>query len=256
MKKSSLWLCAAGALVIAAALAGCGTTTYFAGRPLPPSGLTNRVLIAIQNPSAFTKGALQIVDAYYDIRFSYNSKVGSFSITGFSGALPITIQNMPEEELGAVYGSGDGSLTTINYAKESSGGAQSGLNGLSSSIFITRNQEYIFAASQSAHVLTVVDNISGSSYSLSLPGVYRVSVNPGGSAALAFVQNSNYVYYPRKLTAPQGISYSGGPGSWPKAAVDCEPLNNPGGACSRRRARTRRIPRAISTALRWPLTGR
>ena len=37
---------------------------------LPPSGLTNRVLIAIQNPSAFTKGALQIVDAYYDIRYA------------------------------------------------------------------------------------------------------------------------------------------------------------------------------------------
>ena len=59
---------AAAALVVAAALAGCGTTTYFAGRTLPPSGLANRVLIAIQNPSPLTQGALQIVDAYYDIR--------------------------------------------------------------------------------------------------------------------------------------------------------------------------------------------
>jgi len=59
---------AAAALTVAAALAGCGGTTYFAGRNLPPSGLTNRVVIAVQNASAFTKGALVMVDAYYDIR--------------------------------------------------------------------------------------------------------------------------------------------------------------------------------------------
>ena len=46
--------------------------------------------------------------------------------------------------------------------------------------------------------------------------------------ALAFVQNSNYVYYPRKLTAAQTTAFSGGPSTWPKAAVDCEPQNEPG----------------------------
>jgi hypothetical protein len=195
---------------------------------LPPSGLTNRVLIAIQNPSAFAKGGLQFVDAYYDVRHSANDKVASFSISGFSGALPTTIQNMPEEQLGAVYGSGDGSFTTINYQKESSGGNTAGLNGLSSSVFLTRNQAYAFAASQNSHVYTVDDRVGGSSYPLSLPGVYRTSVNPGGSVALAFVENSNYVYYPRKLTSAQTIAFSGGPSTWPTAAVDCEPQNAPG----------------------------
>jgi hypothetical protein len=57
--------------------------------------------------------------------------------------------------------------------------------------------------------------------------VYRVSVNPGGSVALAFVQNSNYVYYPLQLTAAQSVAYSGGSATWPKAAVDCEPQNEP-----------------------------
>ncbi len=104
----------------------------------------------------------------------------------------------------------------------------SGLNGYSSSIFITRNQTYVFAASQASHVLTVVNQSTGSSFPLSLPGVYRVSVNPGGSMALAFVQNSNYAYYPRQLTSGQTIDYSGGPSTWPKAAVDCEPQNAPG----------------------------
>lgn len=228
MKKRSLWLSAAGALVVAVVLAGCGSTTYFAGRALPPSGLTNRVLIAVQNPSAASAGSLTFVDAFYDIRFSYNQKVGSFSISGYSGNLPVTIQNMPEEQLGAVYGSGDGSLHVINYQKENDSGGEKGLNGLSSSIFITRNLSYIFAANQQATVLTVVDQTTGGSFALGLPGVYRVSVDPGGSTAMAFVQNSNYAYYVRKLTANETLSYSGGSSTWPRAAIDCEPQNAPG----------------------------
>jgi hypothetical protein len=215
-------------LAIAAALAGCGGTTYFAGRNLPPSGLTNRVLIAIQNPSALAKGGLQFVDAFYDTRSGYKDTPGSFSISGYAAALPTTIQNMPEEQAGAVYGSGDGSFTFISYGKESTNGSANGLNGASSSVFITRNQYYVFAASQSSRVLSVVNQGNGGSYALSLPGVYRVSVNTGGSVALAFVQNSNYAYYPRQLTAAQTIAYSGGPSTWPTAAVDCEPQNAPG----------------------------
>jgi hypothetical protein len=219
---------AAAALAVAVALAGCGTTSYFAGRTLPPSGLVNRVLIAVQNPSSSSKGLLTFVDAYYDIRNGYNGTPAAFSISGYSGALPITIQNMPEEQAGAVYGSGDGSYNLVNYAKETASTASSGLNGASFSIFITRNQFYTFAASQSSHVLTVLDHVSGGSYPLSLPGVYRVSVNPGGSVALAFVENSNYAYYPLKLTGTQALAYSGGPGTWPTGAVDCEPQNLPG----------------------------
>ena len=228
MKIRFLWSSAAAALTVAAALSGCGGTNYFAGRNLPPSGLTNRVLIAIQNPSAFTHGALQFVDAYYDIRSGYGGKPGGFSISGYSGSLPVSIQSMPEEQLGVVYGSGDGSLVPVSYAKENSTGSTSGLNGASSSIFITRNQEYVFAASQNNHVFTVVDHVAGSSYPLSLPGVYRVSVNPGGSMALAFVENSNYAYYPVKLSSAQTTNYSGGPSTWPLGAVDCEPQNAPG----------------------------
>jgi len=216
------------ALVAAAALAGCGKTTYFAGRSLPPSGLTNRVLIAIQNPSILTKGALEIVDAYYDIRSGYTGSPAGFSLAGFGAALPVSIQNMPEEQMGAIYSSGDGSLTLANYASEKTTGSVSGLNGQSSSVFITRNGGFVFAASQALHVLSVVNQNAGSSYSLTLPGIYRVSVNPGGSVALAFVQNSNYIYYARALTTAQTQAYAGGSAKWPRAAVDCEPQTAPG----------------------------
>ena len=221
---------ATAALVVAGALAGCGTTTYFAGRNLPPSGLRNRVLIAIQNPTAGVKGALNFVDAFYDTRYAYNNFNQTYSIAGFGGALPITIQNMPEQQIGAVFSPGNNSLTVIDYLKESSGGSPSGLHGLGySSIFMTRNQSYVFGTSTTSGALTVVDNTAnGASTELALPGAYRVSVNPGGSAVLVFVENSNYVYYPRKLSAQQTLSYSGGPTTWPKAAVDCEPRATPG----------------------------
>jgi hypothetical protein len=223
---------AAAALLVAVALAGCGTTTYFAGRTLPPSGLANRVLIAIQNPSSANPGTLQFVDAYYDIRYKYNSTNTSpaFSVSGYSGSLPISIQNMPEEQLGAVYGSGDGSLMLINYAKETSVGSAGSLPVPSSSVFVTRDQLYVFATSTKG-VLTIVDKstTNAGTYTLSASEqLYRVSVNPGGSAALIFAQNSNHLYYPRKLSSGESIAYSGGAANWPKAAVDCEPLSQPG----------------------------
>jgi len=89
-------------MLVASVLAGCGSTSYFGNRQLPPSKLVNRVLIAVQNPSSLTHGTLEIVDAYYDERSAYNGTPSSFSIAGYSGNLPISIQNMPEEQMGAV----------------------------------------------------------------------------------------------------------------------------------------------------------
>jgi hypothetical protein len=223
---------AAASLLVAIVVAGCGSTTYFAGRTLPPSGLRNRVLITIQNPSSSSTGTAQFVDAYYDIRYVYssNNTNPAFTISGFSGSEPTTIQNMPDELFGAIYSSLSGTLALVNYAKESTSGAVGGLSGLYSSVFITSNQLYTFGTSQTSNVLTVVDK-SGStttSYNFAAPvKLYRVSVNSGGSVALVFAQNSNYVYYPRKLTAAETTAYSSGSTSWPKAAVDCEPQSGP-----------------------------
>jgi len=161
LKKSSLWISASAALAAAVALAGCGKTFYFDGRVLPPSKLVNRVAIAVQNPGVLAKGALEIVDAFYDERSGFNGTPPSFSIAGYGGALPITIQSMPEEQFGAVYGAGDGSFTLVDYAGEKTSGNVGGLSGFSSSVFITRNRGYAFAASQSAHVFTAINQAGG-----------------------------------------------------------------------------------------------
>jgi hypothetical protein len=212
-------LCALSALACFAfiLLAGCGKSFYFGGRALPPSGILNRVLIAVQNPGALTKGTLQIVDAFYDIRHSFTSSVPSFSLAGYSGADPITIQNMPEEQAGAVYGAGDGSYALLNYGSEKQNTTVS-LPGQSSSVFISRDERYVFAANQTAHTLTIQDRVLGTSYGLNVPNIYRVSTNPSGSAALAFVQDSNLVYSVFKLQTNQKV---------PSNAVDCEPQNIP-----------------------------
>ncbi|MBW4043869.1 hypothetical protein [Acidipila rosea] len=235
MKKRSLLRisCVFGALIsLSFLLTACGKNFYFANRSFPPSGVINRVLVAIQNPSPLQRGALQFEDAFYDIRHSYDNKIPIFSIAGYSGALPVTIQNMPEQRVGAVYAEGDGSFTLVDYEGEKTSGSISGLTGLSSSIFISRDERYVYAANQSSHVLTVVDQVTKVSYPLSLPGVFRLSVNPGNTVVLAFVQNSNTIYSVVLLTNAQSLAaqnnphYNPGlPGS--TAAEDCEPQNLP-----------------------------
>ena len=190
-KRSRLvfWLVSTLSLAVSPLLTSCGKNFYFAGRNLPPSGVLNRILIAEQNPSVLTQGALPFVDAYYDIRHAYNNVNQVFSISGFSGKLPVTIQNMPEEQVGFVYSVGDGSFTAVNYASESAGTAIGISAGLAASVFIDRPRKYAYAANDQAHILSAVDLQANKTYFLNLPNVYRVSVNPGGTIALAFVQN-------------------------------------------------------------------
>ena len=192
---------------------------------LPPSGLIHRVMVVVQNASLLTHGEALIYDAYYDTRSSTAGQ--QYSVSGYGGNLPISIQSLPEEQAAAIYSSGDGALTLVNYQAEKTSGTVSGLAGASASVYVSRNLGLVFAANQNTHVFTIANAQSSGAVSLGLPGVYRVSVNPGDSAAFAFVQNSNSLYYPRQLTAAQGVAYSTGPSSWPKAAIDCEPQNLP-----------------------------
>lgn len=191
-RRSSLifWLVPILFLAVSSLLTSCGKNFYFAGRNLPPSGVANRVLIAEQNPSALTQGALPFVDAFYDIRHAFNNSAVTFSIGGFAGKLPVTIQNMPEEQVGAVYSVGDGTFAIANYATEKAGTSIGISAGLAASVFIDRPRKYVYAANEVTHILSVVDLTANKTYVLNLPNVYRVSVNPGGTIAMAFVQNS------------------------------------------------------------------
>ena len=108
---------ASAALAVAVALAGCGTTTYFAGRVLAAQRVDQPCPDRDPEPQRLYQG--RTADRGRLLRHPQRLQRTSrqrFPFPGFGGALPISIQNMPEEQLGAVYGSGDGSLTMVNYA--------------------------------------------------------------------------------------------------------------------------------------------
>jgi hypothetical protein len=249
-KRSSLYFVAVlgSVFLVCNVMSSCGQNFYFAGRNLPPSGVLNRVLIAEQNPSEFATGALPFMDAYYDIRHAYNASGGQLLINGYSGKLPLTIQNMPEQQTGAVYGAGDGSLALISYSQEKIGGSVSIPGGLSSStegvpyngVFISRDLGYVYAANPAAHVISVVNRNNGGALALNLPNAYGIAVNPGGTIALVFIQNATQaagqtvnvappqsfaVYSMVQLTQAQQTAATNNPNYL--GAQDCEPQKLP-----------------------------
>lgn len=176
----------------------CGKNFYFAGRPLAPSGVINRVLVAEQYPSGIQEGSLPFMDAYYDIRHPFNASGGQLSISGYSGKLPLTIQNLPEEQAGAVYNSGDGTLTLVGYGTEKVDSTVQIPGGLSSSaeaspyngIFISRDLNYVYAASPASHLISIASRGNGSALTLNLNNAYGVALNPGGTVGLVFIENA------------------------------------------------------------------
>ncbi|HEY3989749.1 MAG TPA: hypothetical protein VGM02_10660 [Acidobacteriaceae bacterium] len=224
-KRSRLSLAVAAFVAVAVSfiLLGCGKNFYFAGRTLPPSGLTQRVLVAVDNPS----GSLQFMDAYYDIRHPFNNPNGQFSIGGYTGANPVTIQNMPEEQTGFVYASGDGSLASISYAQEKLNSNVVAGGTIATSIFGSRKSDYFVAADQNSHAMLVFDVALGSQLLMDVPGIYRISMNPNATLVLGFVQDSNNVYTLIKLTLAQQTQYAT-KASWTAAGFqDCEPQTLP-----------------------------
>jgi hypothetical protein len=208
--------------VVTLGLASCGTRYYkfpqytFANRPIPPSKLDSRVMVALTVNGSL--GNLQILDGKRDIRSNIFDANSSFHISGYSSGLPTTIFNFPEQVLGYVYSSSDGTLTKIDYGKEAAAGSGGTLPSRSDSIAVPLNFDHVYAAASSIGQLVVIDNTSGRTFALNLPNVYSVAVNQGDTVVLAMVRNSNTLYRLVKLNANQPAL----PG-----AVDCQPFNLP-----------------------------
>jgi hypothetical protein len=207
-------------------LTACGQNFYYNDRPLQAGEEQNRVLVAIQNPTVITKGSLQELDAFYDIRHVYNSGALLPAISSYAGALPVSIVNMPAEEQGAVFNQGDGSVSVINYSTNTVKATLTAtqLGGIASGVTLSRDLRYALAAQQQNHVVSVYDSANGSFF-LNLPGVYRVSMNPGATVGLAFVANSDSVYSVVHLTPVQQQQAINNPNFM--GAEDCEPQNLP-----------------------------
>ena len=217
-------------LLVSLGLAACGQNYYYGGRVLPPSGILNRVMIAAQVTAlGAPRGQLTLVDALYDIRHNYKNTVAAFPVNGFNGSsLPVTIQNQPAETAGLVFSVSDGSMQAANYATEAATSffVAPATNAIATSIFSSTTRTYVIAAQPQIHALEMFDaTTSPTTFLLNLPGVFRVSINPAGTIALGFVQNSDLVYSVVHLNAQQQAAAVNNPHYL--GAEDCEPQNLP-----------------------------
>ena len=219
-----------GLLLAASALglSSCHSAQYYyykfpeytyAGRPVPPSKLAERVMIGVSlNGSS---GNLQIVDALRDIRSNVEDTIPSFAISGYSSGYPGTILNFPAELRGYVYSNSDGSLTNIDYSTEASAGSVGTFQSGSSAVAVPTAFTRYYGAEEAAGVLEIIDNTNGGIYALNLPNVYKVAANTGDTVALALVRNSNVVYRVFKLNQDQYPTQQAAIAA--TGSADCEP---------------------------------
>ncbi len=199
------------------ATTACGTSNYqfpeynFAGRPVPPSKLSNRVMVGYTTGNS---GVLQILDAQRDIRNNVYNANSTFSISGYSGNNPNLILSFPDELRGYVYSNAPSyPLTIINYGTESATGAAVTFSSPSNSVTTASDFGRILSAQEETGQLIVADAKLGT-FALNLPNVYQVAMNPGDTILLAMVRNSNSLY--RVIRVNEN-------GPTPPGAVDCEP---------------------------------
>lgn len=206
LSVAALWLCA------------CGQVIYkdpefnYAGRPIPPSGLLQRVMAAYTfNGSS---GGLSILDGLRDIRSNVQNTVPSFNIRGFSAAQPVQILSFPEQTSAYVLSYTDGNLVAVNYSSESSTGAAASFGAFARSAASSPDGARAAGAAESSGLLVVSGG--GVNLPLNLPNVYKVAMNRGNTVILAMVRNSNVLYRVVKLNITMTPVI-------PPGSVDCEP---------------------------------
>jgi len=210
-------------------LTGCGYRPYkttenqFAGRPVPPSRLTQRVMVAISQNSALS-GALQILDAKRDIRSNVYVANSTTTISAFSGQAQ-SIINYPEQTRGFVYSS-DGNVNTINYSTEAGLGPTTTSTGVVSSYFVPLDTQSVYTATERTGTVNISTpatasatvNSINTNLSFAVPSVYRIVANPSHTVILMMLRNSNMVYRLLQLNADQVA---------PPNALTCQPVNKP-----------------------------
>jgi hypothetical protein len=196
----------------------------FANRPIPPSLLANRVMVAV-TVNGNSTGSLQILDAKRDLRSNISDTKTSFSISGFSSGFPNLILNYPAEITGFVYSNAKGDIQIINYGKESVTGSAGTFPTLSTGVAVSPTFGHVYSAEESVGQLGIIDNSTGRTFSLILPNVFNVVANQGDTIAIAMVRNSNTLYRVVKLNANQYQTSTAAIAAL--GAADCEPFNLP-----------------------------
>ena len=230
MRRSRLVQFLLSAMLIAVSLgaSSCHSAAYYyykfpqynyAGRPIPPSKLAQRVMIATSANGSF--GSLQIVDASRDIRSNVENTIPTFQINGYSSGMPTTIFNFPSELRGYIYSNSDGNLVNIDYSGEAAKGPVGSFQSGTSSIAIPTTFAHYYGAESAAGLLEIIEPGGGGPYLLNIPNVFRVAANKGDTVVLAMVRNSDVLYRIFRLSQNQYPTQQAAIAA--TGSVDCEP---------------------------------
>ncbi len=205
--------------VVVLSFTGCGQVLYkapqnnFAGRPIPPSGLLQRVL-ATYSANGISGGAV-ILDGLRDLRGNVQNTIQQYPVNGFSGGSANIIFNYPEQTTGYIYSASNGTVSTVNYSKESVTGTAASFIANPGSVAASPDGTRFVAAIEAGGVLMISDK--NGTFPMNLPNVYKVAINTGNTVILGMVRNSNTLYRIVKLDATSNPVT-------PPGAVDCQPL--------------------------------
>lgn len=150
-------------------------------------------MVAVQNPSLGSHGALQLIDVEHDTVSNKQNTVHDYTIHGYNGSLPVTIQDFPGASVAYVYGSGDGSFTPADTATDAVGTPVGGLPGFSSSIYISADLKFVYAGNPNVNGgnLTVIREQDGYLTLIPEAAISKLALSPGGQTLLFFTANAN-----------------------------------------------------------------
>lgn len=184
----------------------------FAGRPIPPSRLLQRVMASYTNGGS--SGGALILDGLRDLRGNIQNTKPAFPVSGLAASDPVAILNFPEQTHGFVVSQGNGQIVGVNYSTEASTGTLATFPTNPPSVAAAYDGSAFIAASENTGQLVI--SSGGVNFGLNLPNVYKVAINQGSSVVLAMVRNSDTLYRVIKLPASNNPVV-------PPGSVDCEP---------------------------------
>ncbi len=211
MRRSSI----SGLLLVAAlGLVSCGRPPLTGGRPYPPDfdGYGYPRAMVAWASGGNGSGTLQLIDVEHDTVNNKQDTVHSYTISGYSGSDPQTIQDFPGQQVAYVFANGGGATGTpsfqpVNTGTDTGSTPVGGIAVGTTSVYVTQDFSYVYsvsptATSGSVGFLSVYRATDGSTTRIPLPGASKLAESPGavsGSSSLLIFSpnastNSNTVY--------------------------------------------------------------
>jgi hypothetical protein len=187
LRRSSI----SGLLLVAAlGLVSCGRPPLTGGRPYPPDfdGYGYPRAMVAWASGGNGSGTLQLIDVEHDTVNNKQDTVHSYTISGYSGSDPQTIQDFPGQQVAYVFANGGGATGTpsfqpVNTGTDTGSTPVGGIAVGTTSVYVTQDFSYVYsvsptATSGSVGFLSVYRATDGSTTRIPLPGASKLAESP------------------------------------------------------------------------------